>query len=83
MKFNSYDLVLILTKIEVDLFKLIQPKEFLNSNWTKEKRQEKAQNIHNMIERSNIVARWIVKEIVDANDLRERSLGKQILKLTL
>ena len=81
IKYSSFDLTLQLTKIEVDLFKLIQPNEFLNKNWIKENRKEKAKNINQMIERSNLISKWVIKEIINSNDLKERISSKFIFFL--
>eukprot|EP01080_Neovahlkampfia_damariscottae_P008510 gene8510-334_t len=70
--YSSFDLTFQLTKIEIDSFKLIQPNEFLNKNWIKENRKEKSQNINQIIERSNLISKWVINEIINSNDLKER-----------
>jgi hypothetical protein len=61
-----------LTLITFKIFKKLQPKEFLNKNWTEESRAENAPNLQLLIKRSNDVGNWVAAECIK-KDIRERS----------
>jgi hypothetical protein len=46
------------------MFSKIEGKECLNSAWTKESRETKAPNIHNMTQFFNRISAWVGTEIV-------------------
>eukprot|EP00124_Ichthyophonus_hoferi_P000149 Ihof_evm13s5 gene=Ihof_evmTU13s5 len=60
------------TVIEWQLFKAIDPREFLNQSWTKASLRHKTPNIIAFIERSSQVTHWVVNTILGANLIKDR-----------
>lgn len=64
-----------LTLIEFDLFRKINPREFVGLSWMKEDKETRAPNIIRMVRWSNHVIQWLVTEIVSLKDnLKQRAL---------
>jgi son of sevenless len=61
-----------LTLLEHDIYRSINPWEFLKQRWAKNKDQ--APNILNMIQFSNQLSNWLVGEVVKEVELRQRTL---------
>lgn len=70
--FRSGDLANTLALIDFGTFEKIRPKEFLNQNWTKSERKQKAPNIYSMIQRSNLVGKWVASEIIFQKEIKTR-----------
>lgn len=78
-----------LTIREYDIYKLIEPVEFLNLAWSKEKLKHRAPHVIEMTHRFNILSNWAAVSIVTTESLKERkakfakavNLAKECFKL--
>lgn len=61
-----------MTLIEFDLYCKIRPRELCEGAWTKDDRYTTAPNIMNLVHRFNMVVRWIVTQIVQAQNSSKR-----------
>eukprot|EP01102_Stenamoeba_stenopodia_P019570 TRINITY_DN742_c0_g1_i1.p1 TRINITY_DN742_c0_g1~~TRINITY_DN742_c0_g1_i1.p1 ORF type:complete len:861 (-),score=153.82 TRINITY_DN742_c0_g1_i1:1728-4310(-) len=62
-----------LTLIEYNIFKIIQPKEFLNQGWNRSKKHITSPNILTMIRLFNKMSRWVTGEVAFTDDLLKRA----------
>lgn len=65
-----------LTLIEYDLYNKIMPKECLGQGWNKEQKETNSPHIYQLIQRFNMMGKWVVSEIVKETDTTKR--GKLI-----
>eukprot|EP01089_Gocevia_fonbrunei_P018630 TRINITY_DN6356_c0_g2_i2.p1 TRINITY_DN6356_c0_g2~~TRINITY_DN6356_c0_g2_i2.p1 ORF type:complete len:489 (-),score=102.42 TRINITY_DN6356_c0_g2_i2:55-1521(-) len=71
-----------LTLIELDMFKSIREREFLNLNWKKAEKKRHSRHIVKMVERFNKVSFWVATRIVRERDIKRRtSLLKRFIIL--
>lgn len=63
-----------ITLIEQELLTAIQPSELLETNWTKKDKEIKAPNVLAMIRFTNHIVNYIINEILQKTDLRERAM---------
>lgn len=61
-----------LTLIEFEVYSQIKPTEFFGQAWAKPKHHHRAPNIRAMIDRFNIITKWITTEIVSEEKIRNR-----------
>lgn len=61
-----------LTLVEFETYAGIQPAEFFGQAWAKEKTHHRAPHIRKMIDRFNLITRWITGEIVTVEKIRNR-----------
>lgn len=61
-----------LTLIEFEVYSQLKPTEFFGQAWAKPKHHHRAPNIRAMIERFNVITRWITTEIVSEERIRNR-----------
>uniref|UniRef100_A0A6B2LD22 Ras-GEF domain-containing protein n=1 Tax=Arcella intermedia TaxID=1963864 RepID=A0A6B2LD22_9EUKA len=72
--FNSEEIARQLTLIDWEMWKQIQPYEFLNSAWTaKGEERERAKNILRFIERSTYISNWVASTICRTGQLKYRT----------
>merc|ERR1712100_467040 len=65
--------------IEMQLFRVIRPEEFLHTNWKDDKAIRPSLNIHALIDRANDFAYWVAKKILNADaDARARVIRRFI-----
>lgn len=73
--FGVDELVETITIIEfAQTFRFLKPKEFLNSAWSDEQREQNAPNVHAMIMRSNLLTTWICSSILHKSNVKDRGL---------
>eukprot|EP01088_Endostelium_zonatum_P014277 TRINITY_DN3065_c0_g1_i1.p1 TRINITY_DN3065_c0_g1~~TRINITY_DN3065_c0_g1_i1.p1 ORF type:complete len:564 (-),score=87.49 TRINITY_DN3065_c0_g1_i1:81-1772(-) len=71
-----------LTLIELDMFKVIREREFLNLNWKKPEKKRHSKHIVKMVDRFNKVSFWVGTRIVREKDIKKRtSLLKRFIIL--
>jgi hypothetical protein len=61
-----------LSLVEFETYSGIQPAEFFGQAWAKEKTHHRAPHIRKMIDRFNLITRWITGEIVTVEKIRNR-----------
>eukprot|EP00731_Ephydatia_muelleri_P038113 Em0657g5a len=62
-----------LTRVEHEFYSRIKPYEFLQQKWTKKNKSELSPNICYCIDRFNVVTRWVTKEILGYDHIRQRA----------
>ncbi|KAL6072418.1 Ras guanine nucleotide exchange factor [Balamuthia mandrillaris] len=71
-----------LTLIELQMFRAIREREFLNLNWKKPENKRNSRHVVKMVERFNKVSYWVATRIVRETDLKRRtSLVKRFIIL--
>jgi len=73
MKFSSKEIAQQFCLIDFELFKSIKPNEFFHCAWTKPEAQHLAPNIRMMIDRFNLVTRWVITTCLKPEKPRERA----------
>jgi hypothetical protein len=79
LDFNPVELARQLTLLEFQIFKGINGREFLDSNWKKKEKQALAPNISKLTQWSNSVISWMISEILSVKDLKNRAATLQKL----
>ena len=74
MQLHPVEVARQMTLIEYDLFRAMESSEFLNQNWSRAHKEEKAPNILRMIRRFNLTCRWIASEILVEGDPAGRAV---------
>lgn len=69
---SSDEIARTLTLIEFEVYSQIKPTEFFGQAWAKPKHHHRAPNIRAMIDRFNVITRWITTEIVSEEKIRNR-----------
>ena len=69
---SSEEIARHLTLIEFEVYSQIKPTEFFGQAWAKPKHHHRAPNIRAMIDRFNVITRWITTEIVSEERIRNR-----------
>lgn len=69
-----------LTMQEWDIFKKIQPREFLNQAWQRENKNIIAPNVIRMIERFNQISYWVATEILTKHRKSQAKIIKKFIK---
>jgi len=67
-----------ITLIDFDIFRKIEPKECLNSNWSKGNQKTKAPNIYKITQTFNTMSAWVGSTIVKLPDIKERAEAIEI-----
>jgi len=72
LDFHPEELARQLTLIESELYRAIKPWEFLNQAWAKKDKFKRAPRIMALIDRFNLVSKWVATEILHCNVLKNR-----------
>eukprot|EP00301_Raphidiophrys_heterophryoidea_P025032 c8299_g1_i1.p1 GENE.c8299_g1_i1~~c8299_g1_i1.p1 ORF type:complete len:696 (-),score=177.61 c8299_g1_i1:27-2114(-) len=80
LEFEPLEVSRQMTLISSNLFRAVQPKELLNSNWTKKGSAKLSPNIHAITRRFNILSMWVQREALSSKDVKVRAqtLSKMI-----
>ena len=62
-----------LTLVDFKYFKLIEPRELIDMNWTKEDKYNLSPNICKLAQWTSTASMWIVWEILSETDLDQRA----------
>lgn len=73
LSFDALDLARQLTLIDYKYFKMIEPREFIDSNWTKKEKQELSPNICKLAQWTSNASLWMASEVLSASDMNTRT----------
>ena len=73
LELNPEELAQQLTLMDFEFFSALDTREFLELNWMKSDKEERAPTIVKLTRWTNHVAFWIVREILSFSNLKQRS----------
>lgn len=74
LSFEPIELARQLTLIDQKYFKMIEPREFIDSNWTKKEKLELSPNICKLAQWTSNASLWMASEILSVTDITKRTL---------